>query len=71
MTKIEIDSSIKPPKGVKELTVLSNSISSDGIVYWVMLVDTDGQMWNGDVLIDKANGLVEWKSLINVTPKFE
>jgi len=67
MTTIEINDSAKPSKGIKELIVLDKSISSDGLIYTLLLVDTDGQIWNGRILLTDEN--VEWKSLTNITPK--
>ena len=67
MTTIEINDSAKPSKGIKELTVLDKSISSNGLIYTLLLVDIDGQIWNGRILLIDEN--VEWKSLTNITPK--
>jgi len=67
MDKIEISDATKPTKGIKELIVLDKSISSDGLIYTLLLVDTDGQIWNGRILLTDEN--VEWKSLTNITPK--
>ena len=67
MTTIEINDSAKPSKGIKELIVLDKSISSNGLIYTLLLVDIDGQIWNGRILLTDEN--VEWKSLTNITPK--
>jgi len=67
MDKIEISDATKPTKGIKELIVLDKSISSNGLIYTLLLVDIDGQIWNGRILLTDEN--VEWKSLTNITPK--
>ena len=64
---IAIDISSKPAKGIKEIQILDKFPSSEGLTYTVILVDIDGQLWSGKILLRDES--VEWKALTNITPK--
>ena len=67
MTKIDIDLSKNPVKGISEINILDKYPSSTGLTYSVMLTDVDGQIWYGKLFLNDTD--VEWKSLTNITPK--